>query len=307
MKNLEHVGGRPTIRIRAAEKKQNKGGAAIQALVRANLRQAEQIGSLYQEHDALALQTSSLKEDRMRTWRLVLGIEGRHDELDDRIKKMNRIGNDLNGRVKALEYSRTKDRPLEPATKEKYTQLAHRLDTVEMRAQRQEQDISQAKELREKTTEVLLTLSGTFENHRDTIMEVKNSVERSKKWKKRLDEVTKEQKTRTEQLESEVQRQKEETRNFKTATEGQFNAMTKHHQEDSDVVMKRMAALEKIVESQNSQICYLKTLVSPRTGAAEAATSPGKICKRILSTGGHTRGFAIEKTIGIEPRQVANY
>jgi hypothetical protein len=253
MKNLEFIDGRPSIRIGTSGNKQNVGGAAIQALLRTTLRHIDHIESLYEENNMLVSQTSALEEARMRSSRLILAAEQKLEELQAQIKALKRVGNELIERIGTLGAPCTERIPSKQANNEKYKQLAVRLGVVEKRGETQLRDTEQAKLLQERSSGLLLALSDTSEHNRQAIEEVKQSAERSRKWRKYLDEVIKEQKIRIDQLESEQQRQKEGKKIFEMATERRIDDVIKRQQENSHAMMKRLSALEKIVEMQSAR------------------------------------------------------
>jgi myosin heavy subunit len=252
------------------ETKQNVGGATIQALLRATLRHDDHIESLQKENDGLLLQARALEEAQMRCSRLILAAEGKYDEVDAPITPTNGSGKQLEARIKALEAAWTKDLPRGQAMKENH-RLATKLGIVEKRIQTQARDIADAKQLvqekttklTERTTQLTHSLAAISKIHEENITELENTAKRSSEWRKQQDKVMREQKTQIEKLESELRRQKEDKQKFKMSIEGRVDALLRHHQENADTMMKKMNAMEKVVERQSAQISYLKMRGSP--------------------------------------------
>jgi len=264
MRTVECVDERPAVRIRATETKPNTGGVTIQALLRATLRHDEHIELLQKKHDGLLLHTNALEEAQMRCSRLILAAEGKHDDIDSAIIPMNRNVNELKDRIRALEATWRKDSPPGKAMKATH-KLATKLGHVETRIQTQERDIADAKQLvHEKAAKLTSSLANISKLHED-ITGLQNSTKRSSEWRKQQEGVLKEQKTRIEQLESELRWQREDKQNFKMTIEGRVDALLRHHQENSDAMVEKMNAMEKVVERQSAQIKCLKMRVSPES------------------------------------------
>jgi hypothetical protein len=240
--HLEIVDGRPAIRIRPNGKKHDASRGVVPAILRSTIRQGELIESLQCENEGLQLQTRSLEDAHARDARLILAAEGKFDELVERIETLE-------------EWSwSNQPLPLTQAVPED-SSLLSRLALLETRAETQRRIFTTAHQLQVSTSEEVALLRTTSTRHDQELDALKHSSKREKDWRKYLDTLTKEHKTKIEQLEIKLKRERED----KMAMEGHVDAIMKHQQKSSEAMMKKMSALEKLVLEQNAQISMLAT------------------------------------------------
>ena len=202
--NLEVVDGRPAIRIKLTGKKPETGRGVVPAILRSTLRNGESIESLQDENEDLQLQTRALEESHGRNARLILAAEGKYEELVDRIQTLE----EWSGSIQAL--------PSAQATPEDAS-LSSRLALLEKRADIQRHNFTAAHQLQVSTSEEMALLR-TTSTRRDQELSAlnqelsafKNTSKKEKDWRKYLDTLTKEHKTKIEQLELKLKRERED-------------------------------------------------------------------------------------------------
>ena len=239
VRNLELVDGRPAIRIRGKGKRQSGGEFVVPALLRSTLRLGTEIESLQQENDEIKLQTSALEEAHRQNARLLLAAEGKHDEMADRIETLE----ELSWTSQQLPHAQAVSED-----------VSARLALLEKRGETQRNNFTSAHQLQVSTSEEMTLLRTTSNRHDEELEALKASKKREKEWRKYLDKVTKDQKAKIEQLEARLKKEREEKQNLKMATEGRIDALINHHQKLSDAMMKRMSALESLLEKKGAQI-----------------------------------------------------
>ena len=239
VRNFELVDGRPAIRIRGKGKRQGGGEFVVPALLRSTLRLGTEIESLQQENDEIKLQTSALEEAHRQNARLLLAAEGKHDELADRVETLEE-----------LSWTSQQLPPAQAVSED----VSARLALLEKRGETQRNNFTSAHQLQVSTSEEMTLLRTTSNRHDEELEALKASKKREKEWRKYLDKVTKDQKAKIEQLEARLKKEREEKQNLKMATEGRIDALINHHQKLSDAMMKRMSALESLLEKKGAQI-----------------------------------------------------
>lgn len=148
---------------------------------------------------------------------------------------------------------------------EKAASLSGLLSLLETRTEAQRQIFTAAHQLQVSTSEEVALLRTTSSRHDQELETFKSTTKREKKWRKYLDGLTKEHKTKIAQLEARVSREREDKQSYKMAMEGRVDAMIKHHQNSSDAVMKKMNALEKLVMEQSKQLVEQNKLIEMLT------------------------------------------
>jgi hypothetical protein len=189
---------------------------------------------------------------------------------DDDTESRKYAGMDLEDLTDASEASRS------GGMSEKAASLSSLLSLLEKRTDTQRQNFTAAHQLQVRTSEEIALLRTTSNRHNEEVEAFKHSIKREKEWRKYLDKLTKEHKTRIAQLEAKLSREREDKQNFKMATEGRVDALLKHHQEGSEKILGKMGALEKMVEKQSAQISYLMRLVPAESEGCEKPKSQAK-------------------------------
>jgi hypothetical protein len=132
--------------------------------------------------------------------------------------------------------------------------ISTRLALIEKRGEAQRNNFTSAHQLQVSTSEEMTLLRTTSNRHDKELEALKVTKKREKEWRKYLDKVTKDQKAKIEQLEARLKKEREEKQNLKMATEGRIDALINHHQKLSDAMIKRMSALESLLEKKGAQI-----------------------------------------------------
>ena len=218
---------------------------------------------------------SGTSEDLAASWaeegalRAHFGYQKSHASDDD-TESRKHAGMDLEDLIDASEAPRS------GGMSEKAASLSSLLSLLEKRTDTQRQNFTAAHQLQVRTSEEIALLRTTSNRHDEEVETFKHSLKREKEWRKYLDKLTKEHKTRIAQLEAKISREREDKQNFKMATEGRVDALLKHHQEGSEKILGEMAALEKMVEKQSAQISYLMQLVPVEGEGCEKPKSQAK-------------------------------
>ena len=189
---------------------------------------------------------------------------------DDDTESRKHAGMDPEDLIDASEASRP------GGMSEKAASLSSLLSLLEKRTDTQRQNFTAAHQLQVSTSEEIALLRTISNRHDEEVEAFKHSIKREKEWRKYLDKLTKEHKTRIAQLEAKLSREREDKQNFKMATEGRVDALLKHHQEGSEKILGKMGALEKMVEKQSAQISYLMRPVPVESEGCEKPKSQAK-------------------------------
>ncbi|KAE9364003.1 hypothetical protein N431DRAFT_355863 [Stipitochalara longipes BDJ] len=190
----------------------------------------------------------------------------KHHISDSEIESRTEADRELESQINASASSGVSNLTLA----EKQASLSGLLSLLEKRTDTQRQNFTAAHQLQVSTSEEVSLLRTASNRYGQEIEAIKHSAKREKEWRRYFDKSTKEDRSKFARLEAKVSREREDKQNFKMSMEGRVDAMIKHHQISSDAVMKKMAALEKLVTEQSKQLEEQSKLIEVLTkhGAA---------------------------------------